>query len=116
MAEPSAQDDFAKLSADLATLRSDVAKLADTLTTLARSEGEAAADAVTRKVRYGKAKAEATAAGLMDEGVAAYEDAKARAQSLGSEVGATIERNPFGSVLAALGIGFLFGVLTRSRN
>ena len=116
MAEPSAQDDFAKLSADLATLRSDVAKLADTLTTLAKSEGGAAADAVASKVRYGKARAEATAAGLMDEGVAAYEDAKARAQSLGGEVGAAIERNPFGSVMAALGIGFLFGILSRGRN
>ena len=39
MAQPNAQDDFAKLSADLATLRGDVAKLTETLTALARSEG-----------------------------------------------------------------------------
>jgi len=71
MAESSAQDDFAKLSADPAN--------------------------------------------LLAEGAAALQDAKERAQSLTSDVGGAIERNPFGAVVAALGIGFVFGLLTRSR-
>ncbi|MCJ8143530.1 hypothetical protein MKI84_11450 [Ancylobacter sp. A5.8] len=116
MAEPDAQNDFAKLSEDLAVLRADVAKLAETLSLMAKAEGEAVTDAVRQKVRAGAARAEATASGLLEEGTAAYEEAKARAQGLTSELGSTIERNPLSAVAAALGIGFLFGLLTRGRN
>jgi ElaB/YqjD/DUF883 family membrane-anchored ribosome-binding protein len=116
MAEPSAQDDFAKLTADLATLRADVAKLAETLAAVARSESEAVGAAVRERVRTRAAQASATATGLLDEGAAALDDAKARAQSLGNDVTAAIERNPLGAVAAALGIGFLVGLLTRGRD
>lgn len=115
MAQPNAQEDFSKLTADLATLRADVAKLTETLTALAKAEGDAAADAVFGRVRAGAARAEAAAAGLAEEGYAVYEDAKGRAQALGHDLGATIERNPFGAVLAALGVGFMFGLLSRGR-
>lgn len=115
MAQPNAQEDFAKLSEDLATLRADVSKLAETLTALAKAEGEAAADAVASRVRSGKARAEAVAADLLEEGSVAYEEAKSRAQALGGDVGAVIERNPYGAVLAALGVGFVFGLLSRGR-
>ena len=115
MADTSAQQDFAKLSEDLAVLRADVAKLAETLTVLAKSQGEAAADAVASRVRQGREKAEATATGLYDEGLAAYEDAKQRAGALGGDVASAIERNPLGAVAAALGVGFLLGLLSRSR-
>ncbi|WAC28233.1 hypothetical protein [Ancylobacter sp. SL191] len=115
MAEPNAQEDFSKLTNDLAVLRADVAKLADTLTTLARSQSGAAADAVTSRVREGKAKAEATAAELLDEGRAAYDEARDRASQLGGDVTSAIERNPLGAVAAALGVGFLLGLLTRGR-
>jgi len=116
MAEPSAQEDFAKLTADLATLRGDVAKLAETLSTLARNESEAVGSAVKQSVRRGAARAGATASGLLDEGSAALDDAKERVQSLTGDVGAAIERNPFGAVVAALGIGFVVGLLTRGRD
>lgn len=115
MAQPNAQDDFAKLSADLSTLRGDVAKLTETLAAIAKAEGGAAADAVTGRFRSGAARAEAAAAGLAEEGYAALQDAKTRAQALGGDLGATIERNPYGSVLAALGVGFVFGLLSRGR-
>ncbi|MCK0206946.1 hypothetical protein MWN33_02745 [Starkeya koreensis] len=115
MAQPNAQEDFAKLSDDLATLRADVAKLTETLASIAKAEGESAAEAVASRVRAGKARAEAAAANLADEGYAVYEDAKGRAQALGGDVGAAIERNPYGAVLAALGVGFVFGLLTRGR-
>ncbi|MBB3770713.1 ElaB/YqjD/DUF883 family membrane-anchored ribosome-binding protein [Angulomicrobium tetraedrale] len=115
MAEPNAQEDFAQLSADLAVLRADVARLAETLTTLAKVQGEAAADAVASRVRQGKEKAEATAADLMEEGADAYQEAKERASQFGGEVTATIERNPLGAVAAALGVGFLLGLITRGR-
>ncbi|RTL98298.1 hypothetical protein EJV44_07375 [Ancylobacter aquaticus] len=113
MAQP--QDDFAKLSADLSTLRSDVAKLTETLTALAKSEGASAADAIAGRFRSGAARAEAAASGLAEEGYAALHDAKARAQELTGDLGATIERNPYGSVIAALGVGFLFGLLSRGK-
>ncbi|MCS0494978.1 hypothetical protein NVS89_07700 [Ancylobacter sp. MQZ15Z-1] len=115
MADPNPQEDFAKLSADLAVLRADVARLADTLTTFVKAEGEAAAEAVTGRLREGKARAEATAAGLMDEGAAALDEARLRAKAAGGELGAAIERNPLGAVSAALGIGFVLGLLTRGR-
>ncbi|MFK8253588.1 hypothetical protein [Ancylobacter terrae] len=116
MDDPKLQDDFAKLSADLATLRGDVSKLTDTLAALVRNEGEAVSAAVKQQVKRGAAKAEATAAGLLEEGSAAVDEAKARAQSLASDVGTAIERNPFGAVIAALGVGFVFGLLTRGRD
>lgn len=115
MAQPNPQDDFAKLSADLATLRGDVAKLTETLTALARSEGSAAADAITGRIRSGAARAEAAASGLAEEGYAALQEARTRAQALSGDLDATIERNPYGSVLAALGVGFLFGLLSRGK-
>ena len=115
MAEPNPQEDFAKISADLAVLRGDVARLADTLASFAKAEGEAAAEAVTSRLKQGKAKAEATAAGLMEEGAAALEEAKHRAQSAGGDLSAAIERNPLGAVCAALGVGFVLGLLTRGR-
>lgn len=115
MAEPNPQEDFSKLTADLAALREDVAKLAESLATLAKQEGAAAAEAVKQKVRSGKAQAEATAAGLLDEGAAAVQDAKSLASALCSDTSAAIERNPIAAVTAALGIGFLFGLLSRSR-
>ncbi|HSI41580.1 MAG TPA: hypothetical protein VLA00_13635 [Xanthobacteraceae bacterium] len=116
MADPSVQDNVAALSADLAALRSDVAKLAESLTTLVKTETEAAGATVKQQVRRGAEKAQATAAGLLEEGAAAVDEARERARSLSQDVGAAIERNPFGAVAAALGIGFLVGLLTRGRD
>lgn len=110
------QNDLGKLAEDLATLRADVSKLTDTLAALVRSEGEAVSAVVRERVRAGKAQAEATAAGLLDEGAAAFHEAKARAASLQGDVTAAIERNPIGAVAAALGIGFVVGLLTRGRD
>lgn len=110
------QNDIGKLAEDLATLRADVAKLTETLAAVARTEGEAVSAAVRDRVRAGKARAEATAAGLLDEGAAALDDVKARAASLQGDVTAVIERNPVGAVAAALGIGFVIGLLTRGRD
>lgn len=115
MADPNPQEDFAKLSADLSVLRADVARLAETLTSFAKAEGGAAAEAVSDRLRKGKARAEATASGLMDEGAAAIEEAKHRARAAGSDIEACIERNPLSAVGAALGIGFVLGLLTRGR-
>ncbi|MBS7539691.1 ElaB/YgaM/YqjD family protein [Ancylobacter lacus] len=116
MAQPSPQEDFAKLTDDLATLRTDVAKLAETLTSLVKNESEAMTSAVRSKVRSGAARAEATATSLLDEGSAAIEDAKDRARNLTTDITDAIERNPVGSVVAALGIGFVVGLLTRGRG
>ena len=115
MAEPNPQEDFAKLSNDLAVLRTDVTRLAETLTSFARSEGEAAAEAVSARIRQGKARAEATAAGLMEEGAAAIDEAKVRARVATKDLTAAVERNPLGAVCAALGVGFILGLLSRSR-
>ena len=115
MAEANPQEDFSKLSDDLATLRADVAKLAESLASLAKQESAAAAETVRQKVRSGKAQAEATAAGLLDEGAAAVEDVKSCARAMCSDTSAAIERNPFAAVIAALGVGFVLGLISRSR-
>lgn len=115
MAEPNPQDDFAKLSSDFAALREDVAKLTESLAAVARQEATGAAETVKRKVRAGSARAEATATGLLEEGAAAVEDARACASTMARDVCRTVERNPIASVTAALGVGFLFGLLSRGR-
>lgn len=115
MADPNPQEDFSKLTTDLAALREDVAKLAESLAALARQEGAAAAETVKEKVRSGKAQAEATAAGLLDEGATAVQDAKACASAFCRDASGAIERNPFAAVIAALGIGFVFGLVSRGK-
>lgn len=115
MAEPKPQEDFSKLAADLATLREDVAKLAESLTILAQQEGVAAREALKDKLRFGSARASAATADLLEDGMEKVEEAKTQAHAFCRDASGTIARNPIAAVAAALGIGFLVGMITRGR-
>ena len=93
------------LATDLAALREDVARLADTMGTLLQHQTQAAGTRVSDAVGDLKDKIVDTAAGAQD-----------RIRTAGSDVAASIERNPVTAMLIAFGIGMSLGMLSRSRH
>jgi ElaB/YqjD/DUF883 family membrane-anchored ribosome-binding protein len=94
-----ARTDFATLSAQIKTLQADVAALAGAL------------------AKSGIGQAEATVRGAFDRASASMEEGADRATARGEEAAVEIERlitrNPLVSLLVALGLGFLFGMVAR---
>ena len=82
------------MEGDLANLRRDVTRLTDTVSRLV-TDGASSARAAAR------------------EGA---ESARATVVSAADDLSETVVRNPLTSVLAALGVGYLMGVLGRSRH
>lgn len=100
--EESVAGDF---TADLAALRKDVARLAATMGDLVQHQTNAAGRGVSEAVSDAAGKIESAAAG-----------AQASVCKAGSELTASIERNPMTSVLISFGIGIALGMLSRSRG
>jgi ElaB/YqjD/DUF883 family membrane-anchored ribosome-binding protein len=93
------------LAADLAALRHDVSQLAASMSTLVGHQTRAASDRV------------AGAVGEAGEKIAEQANrAAARVETITSEVGACVARNPLTSALIAFGIGLSVGILSRSRR
>jgi ElaB/YqjD/DUF883 family membrane-anchored ribosome-binding protein len=93
------------IAADFANLRKDVAKLSDTVTHLLKSRADSASHTVADALDSAK--------GTLAAGAA---QASHRVSGLGAELEATIERNPLTSVLVALSIGLVAGMMTHSRR
>jgi ElaB/YqjD/DUF883 family membrane-anchored ribosome-binding protein len=91
--------------ADFADLRKDVAKLSETVTQLVKARADAAGHSVADAVGSAKETLAASAA-----------QASHRVSGLGAELEATIERNPLTSVLVALSIGLVAGMMSHSRR
>lgn len=108
------------LQQDLEALRADIAALTETVGRLAKDMADARAtmrDTMKESVKTAAKDAAAAGEELLNDAVklggdaagAAGEAAHARVTSLEDE----IRRNPVTAVLAALGIGFIVGVLGR---
>ncbi|HVV93948.1 MAG TPA: hypothetical protein VHD15_11055 [Hyphomicrobiales bacterium] len=89
---------------DLAQLRADLARLSETVSTLVANQAHAAKSTVRD-----------TASDLYSKGQEALQQAGEKAKGATDELSHTIEQNPITSVLAAFGIGMLFGLMSRSR-
>jgi ElaB/YqjD/DUF883 family membrane-anchored ribosome-binding protein len=90
------------LAAQMETIRADVATLTSLLSKIANDE-----------VANARAKVRDAASTLSDKGERLAGAARDQADASTREVEAAIQRNPFGAVLIAVGLGFLFGMFTR---
>jgi ElaB/YqjD/DUF883 family membrane-anchored ribosome-binding protein len=97
--------DAAAVSDEIAVLKQDIARLT-----------AAVADLVKLEASQARSKVEDVVVDLYNEGREALGHAGARAKGLSEELNHTIERNPTTSVLTALGIGLIIGLLSRGRN
>lgn len=95
----------AAVSEEIAVLKQDIARLT-----------AAVADLVKLEASQARSKVEDVVVDLYNEGRDVLGQAGARAKGLSQELNQTIERNPTTSVLTALGIGLIVGLLSRSRN
>ncbi|MET0314703.1 MAG: hypothetical protein ABW275_09960 [Hansschlegelia sp.] len=89
------------LDADIEILKGDVARLTDTVSTLLSDSAAAARAAAQQGV---------------DRATAAAESARDYAEQKADDLSAAVEQNPLTSVLIALGLGYIIGVLGRSRR
>ncbi|GGF02279.1 hypothetical protein GCM10011611_04680 [Aliidongia dinghuensis] len=95
----------ASVSEEIAVLRQDITRLSN-----------AVADLVKHEAGHARHRVEDVVVDLYNESRAALGQAGTRAKGLGEELNHTIERNPATSVLAALGIGLVIGLLSRGRH
>ena len=92
------------ITADLAALRGDVARLAQTMSELVQHQTQAASLGASEAVEDTRAKIASAAADMQD-----------RVRAAGSEIEATIGRNPLTVMLIAFGVGISLGMINRSR-
>jgi ElaB/YqjD/DUF883 family membrane-anchored ribosome-binding protein len=97
-----ASQDFA---ADLADLRDNITKLTASVTDIARKQASAATRTVLDTVEGARQD--------FSDGAA---EAQSRLRGIGSDIEATIERNPLAAVLTALSAGLLIGMMSASRK
>ena len=92
-------------SDDLALLRRDIEKLSRDVTALVKNQTAAASANLMQAI-------DAAKGSIADSATEAGE----RVSSLGTELEATIARNPITSLLIALGVGVMAGMMTHSRR
>ena len=97
--------EMATVSEEIAVLKQDIARLT-----------AAVADLVKLEAKEARSKVEDVVTDLYSGGRDALNQAGDRAKGLGRELNHTIERNPTASVLTALGLGLIVGMLSRSRH
>lgn len=90
------------LAAQIETIRADVAKLTALLSKAATDEMGAA-----------RGKMRDAASAIAGEGERLACAAREQAETSTREVESAIQRNPFGAIMVAVGLGFLFGMFTR---
>ncbi|GGC62263.1 DUF883 family protein [Chelatococcus reniformis] len=103
------------ISADLQRLREDLSRLSETVSGIAGERGAAAASRVTDGVRSVKESVYTTANDAYSAGADIASSAKTHAGDFASDVEDTVRRNPIGTVLAALGVGLIVGMMSRGR-
>jgi ElaB/YqjD/DUF883 family membrane-anchored ribosome-binding protein len=99
------EDATADISADLAALRSDVTRLTERISELAQHGRRAARIHFVDAVGDAQGKIVNSAA-----------NAQTQMRAVGSDIEASIERNPLMAMAIAFGIGICFGMMNRSRS
>ncbi len=95
----------ADIGADLAALRSDIARLAERIGELAQHGKQAARIHFTDAVGDAQDKIGNTAA-----------NAQTQIRAVGSDIEASIDRNPLMAMAIAFAIGMGFGIMNRQRS
>ncbi len=104
------------LAADLAALRADVARLTETMSTLAQNQAGHASAAVSESMEKARVVLDEAIEALTQTGRDLANEASGRLRNMGTEVGASIERNPLTAVMIAAALGLVIGMLGRDRR
>lgn len=104
------------LAADLAALRADMARLTETMATLAHNQSGHASAAMSESMDKARVVLDEAIAALTQTGRDLADEASGRLRNMGTEVGASIEKNPLTAVMIAAAIGLVIGMLGRDRR
>lgn len=105
MSDINSEKDIATVRNEVSVLKEDIARLTTTLTSLVRNEAGNAREKIEDRVSE-----------LYEDGRGLLNAASEKAREMNDELTQRIERNPTTSVLAALGIGIIIGLLSRDRR
>jgi ElaB/YqjD/DUF883 family membrane-anchored ribosome-binding protein len=101
---------------EIKKLRQDVASLKDTLARLASQAGSEAAKTVRNLTQTAASQVSGAASGVVDAGSELASSAKEHAKSFASELEGMARRNPLGTIVGALLVGFIIGMMSRGRG
>ena len=101
---------------EIKKLRQDVATLKDTLARLVSQAGSEAAKTVRGLTQAAASQVSDAASGVVDAGSELASSAKEHAKTFASELEAMARRNPLGTIVGALLVGVVIGIISRGRN
>jgi ElaB/YqjD/DUF883 family membrane-anchored ribosome-binding protein len=104
------------ITSDLAALRADIARLAETMTTIAQNQAGTTSQALSETMEKARVVLSEATDSLSRTGRDIATEATGRIKTMGTEVGASIERNPMTAVLIAAALGLMIGMLGRDRR
>jgi ElaB/YqjD/DUF883 family membrane-anchored ribosome-binding protein len=98
------EKDRQDLHKDVERLRADISKLTETVSTLVGQEAEQLKSSISGHAQR-----------LAEQGKSLGDQAMREAGAYERQAEEVIIRNPFTAVLVAVGVGFLFGIMSRNR-
>lgn len=107
---------MAELSSDLAALRADVARLTETMTSIAQNQAGSTSQALSETMEKARVVLSEATETLTQTGRDLASEATGRIRTMGTEMGASIERNPLTAVMIAAALGLVIGMLGRERH
>jgi len=104
------------VSAEMSNLRRDVASLKDTLARLASQVGGEVAKTARSMSQTVASQVGSATSGVTDAGSELASAAKDRAKTFASELEGMARRNPLGTIVGALLVGVIIGMMSRGRS
>jgi ElaB/YqjD/DUF883 family membrane-anchored ribosome-binding protein len=101
---------------EITKLRQDVASLKETLGRLVSQAGSEAAKTVRGLTQTAASQVSGAASGVVDAGSELASSAKEHAKTFASELEGMARRNPLGTIVGALLVGVVIGIISRGRN
>lgn len=105
-----------EISSDLAALREDVARLTETMSAIAQNQTGNASQALSETMEKARVVLSEATDTLTRTGRDIANEATGRIRTMGTEMGASIERNPLTAVMIAAALGLVIGMLGRDRH
>jgi len=103
-------------SEEINKLRQDIASLKDAFARFASQAGSEAAKTVRNLTQSAASQVSSAASGVADVGAELASSAKDHAKTFASELEAMARRNPLGTIVGALLIGVVIGMISRGRS
>jgi ElaB/YqjD/DUF883 family membrane-anchored ribosome-binding protein len=113
---PSHSERDALPSEEINKLRQDVASLKETLARFTSQVGSEAVKTVRNLTQSAASQVGSAASGVADAGSELASSAKEHAKTFASELEAMARRNPLGTIVGALLVGVVVGIISRGRN